>query len=188
MMIRKLTCLLTVLALLLCACPALCEAAGAATAPAAEEEELTFDVAAYFKTISDLDLTPYAGKVIALHFFKTASADCTAMMPAWKLIYDDFDKEDVEIVLIHVCDGEGQQEMDALKQELGLDGMNIYEDVDAVLSTTLGVTEVPNTLFLNGEGNPASGYSGRLNYTTIADLLKLLGADQLQNSYVPKEN
>ncbi len=177
MMIRKLTCLLLSLLLVLCACPALGE-----DAPA---EELTFDVAAYINSLCELDLTPYAGKVIALHFFKTASEECTAMMPAWKLIYDDFDKDDVEIVLIHVCDGEGQEEMDALKAELGLEGMNIYEDVDAVLSGTLGVTEVPNTLFLNAEGNPASGYSGRLNYTTIAELLKSLGADQLQNSYLP---
>ena len=180
MMIRKFACLLLSALLALCACAAFAEQTPA-------EEEYTFDVAAYFQSISDLDLTPYYGKVIALHFFKTASEDCTAMMPAWKLIYDDFSKDDVEIVLIHVCDGEGQQEMDALKTELGLEDMHIYEDVDAVLSTTLGVTEVPNTLFLNTDGNPASGYSGRLNYTTIAELLKTLGAEQLQNSYLPAD-
>lgn len=181
---KKLLSVLLALMMLLCACPALGEEA----APAATEgEALTFDVAAYFLSLCDLDLTPYSGKNIALVFFNTASEAQTPMLPTWKLIWDDFDKEALEIVLIHVCDGEGPEALDALKAELGIEEMTIYEDVDAVLANSLGVNMMPNVLILNKEGNPASGYAGRIGYTALADFLALLEVEQLQCSYQPEQ-
>ena len=61
-MMKKVICLLLSAMLLMCACPVLAEEAPA-------EEPLTFDVAAYFLSLCDLDLTPYQGKAIALVFF-----------------------------------------------------------------------------------------------------------------------
>ncbi len=175
-MMKKVICLLLSAMLLMCACPVLAEEAPA-------EEPLTFDVTAYFLSLCDLDLTPYQGKAIALVFFNAASEAETPMLPTWKMVFDDFNKEQLEIVLIHVCDGEGQQEMDALKAELGIEEMTVYEDVDAVLAKSLGVDIMPNVLILNQEGSPASGYAGRISYTALADFLALLEVEQLQNSY-----
>ena len=50
------------------------------------------------KDIYDLDLTPYRGKVIALHFYAADNADCLSMLPTWKMIWEDFSKNDLEII------------------------------------------------------------------------------------------
>ena len=170
-MIRKLTCLLLTVLLLLCACPVLAEET---------EEKIEFDVAAYLGTICDLDLTPYRGKVIALHFYAADNADCLSMLPTWKMIWEDFSKNDLEIVLIHTGDAETNE---AQKTELGIEGMTFYQDEGAALAGTLGVALVPNTLVLDADGNPASGYEGTMTYPTLAALFEGLGVEQLQNSY-----
>lgn len=170
-MIRKLTCLLLTVLLLLCACTALA---------AETDEKIEFDVAAYLSTICDLDLTPYRGKVVALHFYDADNADCLTMLPTWKMVWEDFAKDDLEIVLIHIGDAEKNE---ALKGELGIEGMTFYQDEGAALSATLGVANVPNTLVLDGDGNPVSGYEGTMTYPTLAALFEGLGVEQLQNSY-----
>lgn len=185
-MMKKLMCLLLSVLVLLCACPALGEeAAPEATAEAAAEQPLTFDVAAHFRTLCDLDLTPYYGKAIALVFFNAASEAQTPMLPTWKMVWDDFNKDQLQIVLIHVGDGEGQEEMDALKAELGLEEMTIYEDVDATLTKELGIKQenLPNVLILNKDGNPASGYAGRIGYPSLQEFFALMEVEQLQNSW-----
>jgi peroxiredoxin len=175
-MFRKLTCLLLTVLMLLCACPVLAEES---------EEPIAFDVAAYIGSLCDLDLSPYKGKVIALHFYAADNESCRTMLPAWKMIWDDFAKDDLEIVLIHTGDAE---ENEALKTELGLEGMTFYQDEGAALASTLGVVNLPNTLVLNTDGDPASGYEGTMTYPTLAALFEGLGAEQLQNSYEAAAN
>ena len=174
MTLKRILSLLTAFVLLLCSGVAIAE----------EEEPIIYDVTDYISSISNLDLTPYKGKIIVLFFYTSAGEQSTATLPMWKLIHDDFDPDDVEIVLVHAWDGEGQEESNQLKERFQLEGMNIYEDENSTLCKTLGLVEYPNTLILNAEGTPASGYSGQLSYTTTAEYLIGLGATQLQNTYV----
>ena len=175
-MMKRLLSLLVATLLALCAVPSI-----------AEDEPIVFDAAAYISSMSGLDLRPYGGKVIVLHFFTASGEECRAQLPALRLIYDDFDKEGVEIVLVHAWDGEGQPESDEARESFDLEGMRIYEDEGCALSRQLGITQYPNTLFLGGDGNPVSGYGGRLTYETLAYVLSGMGVTQLQNSYLPKE-
>lgn len=172
---RTITLLLAVL-LVFCAAAAL-----AYEEPATEEVEIVFDVTDYISGLSELDLSPYRGKVMALFFYVADNEECQASLPIWKTIYDTFDPYTVEIILVHAWEGESHEESDALKERFHLEGMNIFEDIDCILCDALGVHQYPNTLFLDAFGTPASGYNGQLSLTTISDFLVSLGAAKLDN-------
>lgn len=184
MKIRKWLCLLLAAAMLLCMAPAL-----AVEAQETEEEEIIINAIDYFQQAEfQLDLTPYRDKVIALHFFSADSPDCITMLPTWKMICDDFDKETFQIVFVCPCgeeDADGCAAVAAVKETFGEDEVFIFEDRDALLCTTLGVEKTPNTLVLNMEGNPACGYEGLLTYNTLSTWLTTLNVEQLQNSFAP---
>lgn len=172
MTLNKMISLLTALVLLLCM----------GTAVAQEEKPISFDVTDYISSIADLDLSPYRGKVMALFFYTCNSDEAKATLPVWKRIHDDFDPQDVEIILVHAWENEGQKESDAIRERFQLDGMNIYEDQNCTLCHTLGLTSYPNVLLLDAQGSPCSGYSGQLSYQTIADALIALNVTQLHNA------
>ena len=169
MTLKRLISLITAIALLLCSFAATAE----------EEAPIVFDVTDFISSLSDLDLTPHKGKVIALFFYDSNTDECLATLPVWKAVYDTFDPFMCEIILVHAWDGEGQEESDALKERFQLEGMHIYEDKNCVLCTSLGINEYPNTLFLDPYGTPASGYNGQMSQTTITDYLLSLGAVKL---------
>jgi hypothetical protein len=188
MKIRKWLCLLLSAAMLLCMVPSLAEEAP--EAPAAEEEPIIVNVIDYFTQAGlGLYLTPYRGKAIALHFFSADSAGCQTMLPTWKMLLDDFDKEALQIVFICACKEDHSEEAcpaaEPVKEAFGEEAVCIFEDKDAFLCTTLGVEKMPNTLILNQDGNPACGYEGLLTYPTFADWFTTLNVEQLQDSYSP---
>lgn len=172
---KRMICLFLILSLLLCT--------GAAFAQ--EEESVIYDVTDYISSIAGLDLTPHKGKIIILFFYTCNSEEAKATLPVWRMIRDDFDPQEVEIILVHAWEDEGQEESDTVKRLYQLEGLNIYEDENCTLCHTLGLNSYPNLLILNAQGSPASGYSGQVSYPTIADTLTALGAGQLQNSYLP---
>lgn len=149
----------------------------------ANEEPIIYDVTDYFDTISDLDLSPYKGKIITLFFYTCSDPEAQATLPMWKLIHDDFDPDELAIVLVHAWDGEGQEESDAAIAQYHLEDLIIYEDEDCSLCRQLNLSEYPNILILDQEGTPASGYGGQLSYPTMAQVLVNLGVTQLQDSY-----
>lgn len=175
MTLKRLISLITAIALLLCSFAATAE----------EEAPIVFDVTDFISSLSDLDLTPHKGKVIALFFYDSNTDECLATLPVWKTVYDTFDPLTVEIILVHAWDGEGQEESDALKERFQLEGMHIYEDRGCMLSDSLGVLEYPNTLFLDPHGTPASGYNGQMGQTTITEYLKSLGAQTVIDPQAP---
>lgn len=184
MKIRKWLCMLLAAAMLLCMSPALAQEAQT------DDEEIIINVIDYFQQAAfGLDLTPFRGKTIALHFFSADSPDCLTMLPMWKMICDDFDKETLQIVYVCACKKEHGEEAcpvaELVGETFGEEEIFIYEDKDAVLCTALGVTKMPNTLILNQEGNPACGYQGLLSYPTVAGWLTTLGVEQLQDSNAP---
>ena len=171
---RIISLLVALLLLLLCMIPAMAEEE--------VEEPIAMDVTDYISGIADLDLTPYKGKIMVLFFYTADNDQAKATLPVWKMIHDDFNPDDVEIILVHVWDGEDQADSDAAIERFQLQDMNIYEDKDCVLSSTLGLTEYPNTLILDQGGTPASGYGGQLTYATTAEYLVSLGAEQVQGA------
>lgn len=178
MTLKRIFCLLLTLALLLLTGAAMAE----------EEADIIYDVTDYLSSISALDLAPHKGKIIILFFYTCESAEAKATLPIWPMIRNDFAPRDVEIILVHAWENEGQEESDTAKRLYKLEGLNIYEDKDCSFCHTLGLSTYPNLLILNAEGSPASGYSGQVSYPTIADTLTALGAKAVQNSYLPPAN
>ncbi len=153
----------------------------------AQQEPIRFDVASYISSVSGLDLTACQGRVILLHFFTANGAESTAQLNILKMLRNDFDPAGLEIILIHVQDGETAQDAQDALQTCGLEDITVYEDENCALSSLLGVTACPNTLILNADGSPASGYGGLISYPTLAAALEMLNVNRLGNSYQAEE-
>lgn len=146
----------------------------------AQADGIIFDVTDYISGISALELAPYKGKIIALFFYTGASDECLTQLAAWKSVFDAFEPDDLQIILVHAWDGEDSTDTEKHIARYGLEDMTIFEDEDCLLCSTLGIYEYPNTLFLDKNGTPASGYSGQLTFQTISNFLTTLGARSAQ--------
>ncbi|MDD2396248.1 MAG: TlpA disulfide reductase family protein, partial [Sphaerochaeta sp.] len=67
-----------------------------------------------------LDLTQYQGKAIWLNFFTGWCPYCMTEMPYIKQIFDDYDPEQVAILLVHVWDGETADDSQEVIEKYGL--------------------------------------------------------------------
>jgi len=114
-----------------------------------------------------LDLTQYEGKAIWLNFFTGWCPYCMTELPYIKQIFEDYDPEQLEIVLIHVWDGEDAEDSQAIIEEYGLQDMNMVEDEDMALTTLVGLQGYPTSYFIDKEGYLYGGTYG-LDYDGMA--------------------
>ncbi|MEG1776926.1 MAG: TlpA disulfide reductase family protein, partial [Clostridia bacterium] len=96
--------LLLCAALLLVTFGAVAEPAVAAEAPA--EEQTPFQI---ISEVSKLDLTPYAGKAVFLNFFTEWCPYCMEEMADIKKVFETYSPDDLQIILVHVWDGEDEK-------------------------------------------------------------------------------
>ena len=161
-LIRLVTLLLAVTLLVPMAAPALAEDA-ASDENATHEELIT--------NYSELDMTPYAGKVVYLNFFTEWCPYCMDEMPSIKKLFETYSPEDLQVILVHVWDGEDQTNSDSIRATYGLEDMTFFEDKDRKLSYLLSLSAYPLSVFIGRDGNIAMGTSGALSYEDMAETL-----------------
>jgi len=150
-----------------------------ACAAAADVTEPAMDIIDYLSSLSSLDLNPYRGKVIALNFFTSWCGYCMEEMPRFKQVFTEYNPEEIEIILVHAWNGEGQKEGERVKERFGLEEMNIYEDTDCSLTNSLGIIGFPTTLFIAQDGVSVSGANGMITYDQLTQHLDTLGVSRV---------
>ncbi len=91
----------------------LCLTCLALPALAAEEP---LDAVAFFQENSNLDLTPYEGRVILLNVFTEWCPYCMQEMPDLKAVSDMYDEDAFQLVLIHPWDGEDASNSESVQK------------------------------------------------------------------------
>ncbi|NLI20701.1 MAG: TlpA family protein disulfide reductase [Clostridiales bacterium] len=173
---KRLATLLTVLALAVTAMPfaaaetAPAETAAADTTPAETNEAGKPYVLNVFAG-TNLDLTQYQGKAIWLNFFTGWCTYCMKEMPEIKRVFDEFDPDQLAIVLIHVWDGENGDDSKSIIERFGLQDMIMVEDEEMQLAGMVGLQGYPTSFFIDKEGYLYGGtytldYSGMVEYMT----------------------
>lgn len=120
-----------------------------ALAPAASVAETAAEASAAPQVIdllsanTKLDLTPYRGKAILINFFTSWCAYCMEEMPDIKAVYDAYSEDDLQIVLVHVWDGEDASHSETVRKTYGLEDLTFFEDETCAYPHSSGCKAIP---------------------------------------------
>lgn len=165
-----------VYALLLTPALGLAEIATESAAPAAKQPE-----AQIVSENTKLDMGLYEGKAVYLNFFTEWCPYCMDEMPEIKRIFEEYDPEKLQIILVHVWDGEDASNSESIRKKYGLEDMTFFEDEDTMLSQVIGLSAYPTSLFFDAEGYLVMGHEGGVTYDDLVKVMKELGVPEKEN-------
>lgn len=124
---------------------------------------------------SKLDLAAYKGKTIILNFFTEWCPYCMQELPDFKRIYDEYSPDDLQIILVHVWDGEDASNSESIRKSKNLGDMVFFEDEDRMLSQLVGLEGYPLTIVFDKEQQVYAYQSGMVTYAQLAAAMDDLG-------------
>lgn len=145
------------------------------SALAEAEQAAPANVIELMKTYTRLDLSPYEGKAIFLNFFTEWCYYCMQEMPDIKTMYETYDPEELQIVLVHVWDGEDASNTESVKKAHGLEELTFFEDKDGMVASLVGLQGYPASLYVNKDGTLAAGYNYALSLEQLCAPLDAMG-------------
>lgn len=122
-----------------------------------------------------LNLQQYQGKAIFMNFFTEWCPYCMQEMPDIKRVFEEYDQDELQILLMHVWDGEDERNTQSIQQTYGLEEMTFFEDEGALITQMLGVPGYPTSIFIDREGNFHKGIPTMMTYETITEALAEMG-------------
>lgn len=129
-----------------------------------------------------LDMSLYEGKAVFMNFFTEWCGYCMQEMPDIKAIYQAYDPEQLQIILVHVWDMEDDSNTESIRKRFGLEEMTFFEDEDAALSRLVGLPAYPTSLFFDAEGNLSSAHASMLTYDAMAAAVEEMGVTLKENA------
>lgn len=168
--LRRLLPFLTALMLVLTSAVSFAESA-APTAKPQQNENGDYYAIDELKSIG-LDLTPYEGKAIIVNFFTTWCYYCNEEMPDFMKAYKNYSKDDLQMVFVHVWDGETDVETKAFQEKHGMQEMTFVEDKDGSIAGSVQVPGYPTSLLIDKDGYLIAGVASMLSYEQLTDYLK----------------
>lgn len=118
-----------------------------------------------------LDLTQYEGKAIWLNFFTGWCPYCMTEMPSIKQVFDEYDPNEVAILLVHVWDGENADDSKKVIEKFDLQDMTMVEDQDMTLAGLVGLSGYPTSIFIDKQGYLQTVAYG-LEYKTMVQYME----------------
>ena len=126
-------------------------------------------------TDTTLDLQQYEGKILLINFFTSWCPYCMDEMDDLKMVYDTYDPESVQIILVHPWDGDDETDTANVVSKYDLDDLTIVEDADMSITRALYVQGYPTSFFVYADGT-LNGYANGLNYEMFSSILDDMGA------------
>ncbi len=149
-----------------------------------EAESQPMYVLNYFEG-SALDVSLYEGKALFLNFFTEWCPYCMEEMPDIKKIYDTYDPDSLEIILVHPWDGDDASNTASVVERFGLQGMTILEDEDMGLTALVGVPGYPTSIFIDAQGYLYYAQAAALDFATFSQILDGMGIPKRDGTETP---
>ena len=99
-------------------------------------------------------------------------------MPDIKAVYDAYSEDDLQIVLVHVWDGEDASHSETVRKTYGLENLTFFEDEDMSLSAFVGLQGYPASLFVAKDGTLAAAMNYMLTYEAMEKQLEALQVEK----------
>ncbi len=129
-------------------------------------------------TAAGLDLTPYKGKAIFLNFFTEWCPYCMEEMGSIKKLFDTYSTDELQIVLVHVWDGEDATNTENVKKTYGMEDMTFFEDEKKAIASWLEIPGYPTSLFLDKEGYLHTALAQAMTYEDMAKIVEEMGVQK----------
>lgn len=126
------------------------------------------DFTVYDADGNEVSLSDFAGEPVVINFWASWCPPCKAELPDFEAAYKE--TSDVRFLMVNLTDGqrETKEIADAFITENGYTFPVLY-DIDGSGYYTYGLTSIPQTFFVDAEGNIADYRIGMIDEQTLRD-------------------
>lgn len=131
-------------------------------------ESLAPDITVYSATGKAVSLSDLKGKAVVLNFFASWCPPCKAEMPAIQKAYEQYGNE-VEFLIVNLVGWESGPTDGRVFIE-GTDyTFPVYYDLDLTADQKYSFDSIPQTFFIDKDGNIADTHSGMISYLGLTN-------------------
>ena len=122
----------------------------------------------------DVKLSDYFGKPIIVNFWTSWCGPCKSELPEFNEAYKE-NKEKIQFLMVNLTDeySETKEKVTEFVKQNNYE-FPIYFDKKYSASNTYNLTSIPQTLFIDKEGNIIKSYIGMMNKNTLDKYIKEL--------------
>lgn len=126
---------------------------------------------------NQVNLSDFFGKPIVVNFWTTWCSSCRTEMPAFEELYQIYG-DDVVFLMVNLTDGV-QDTQGSVKRFVDEAGYTfpVYCDITYSAAKAYGIYSIPETLFINADGEIADRYIGAMNESTLKSYINLIEGD-----------
>jgi len=124
----------------------------------------------------EIHLSDFAGKPIVLNFWASWCPPCKSEMPHFNEVYANLSEDnDVVFMMVDLTDGSRETQSDGANyvEEQGYD-FPVYFDNEQEAANAYGISSIPTTIFIDSDGNIATGYKGAIDKETLITGIELI--------------
>ena len=126
----------------------------------------------YDKDKQPVTLSSFVGKPIILNFWASWCGPCQSEMPDFEEIYSKYNGQ-IDFLLINLTDGD-RETLDTASDYIKKQQFHfpVYYDLDMTASSTYFVSSIPQTFFINADGQIVSYAKGAMTKSAMEDQIK----------------
>lgn len=116
----------------------------------------------------DVKLSDFKGRPVVVNFFASWCPPCKAELPDFEKMYKEYGKSGVVFMMVDLTDG--QRETKAIAQQFVKSNnytFPVYYDIKSDAADTYNISSIPDTLFIDKDGNIVKSYVGAINEAVI---------------------
>lgn len=126
----------------------------------------------YDKNKQATKLSDYIGKPVVLNFWASWCGPCQSEMPDFEEIYNQYANE-INFLMVNLTDGD-RETFDTASSYIKKQQFHfpVFYDLDMTASSTYYVSSIPQTFFINADGQIVSYAKGAMTKNAIEEQIK----------------
>lgn len=123
----------------------------------------------------NVSLSDFKGKPVVLNFWASWCPPCKSEMPDYEKMYQQYSPKDVVFMMVNLTDGD--RETTATAKRFLSDNhytFSAYFDTEFSASDAYGISVIPDSVFIDRDGNVVGTYEGMIDAATMKNNIEKL--------------